>query len=140
MVELAIFATLLVIGYTIGSGREKAHFIDIQKREKELLNISVRAEFEAQYENVEVKLIYSSIVIASDYFKAFLVSVRSIIGGQMRSQETLMDRARRECLLRLKKQAADWGADEIIGYRVMMTSLDQVGVELMAYGTAVKRK
>lgn len=140
MVELVIFVVLLVVGYTVGTKREKSHFADITKREREFLNISVRAEYEAEYENVDVQLVCSSVVVASDYFKAVAVGFRSLIGGQVRSQETLMDRARRECLLRLKQQAAEFGAYEIIGYRVLMTSLDQIGVELMAYGTAIKRK
>jgi len=50
-------------------------------------------------------MVTAEVVIASDYFKMFLASLRKLIGGNLRSYETLMERARREAVLRLIEQA-----------------------------------
>lgn len=138
MVELVVFGVLLVVGYTVGSSREKKHYQSLLKREKQYLDMPIRSEDYAKYDNVEVFLVSSSAVIAADYFKTIVVGFRSFIGGQIRSHETLMDRARREVMVRLKEQANSGGGKEIIGLRFEMNSIDKSAVEVMAYGTAIK--
>ena len=62
----------------------------------------------------------------------------------MRSYESLLDRAKREAILRLKAQAT--GCDAIINLRMETSNLASVqsrkkgigGVEVIAYGTAVR--
>ena len=44
--------------------------------------------------------------ISVDYFKRFLAQLRGFIGGRVRSYESLLDRARREAVLRMKEEAA----------------------------------
>jgi uncharacterized protein YbjQ (UPF0145 family) len=79
------------------------------------------------------------VVIASDYFKNFTATLKNFFGGRLTSYESLMDRGRREAMLRLKEKAVAGGADEIVGLRLMMTAVDQFGIEILASGTAVKR-
>ena len=63
------------------------------------------------------------------------------MGGPVKSYETLLDRAKREAVLRLKESCP--GADEIINLRLETLPLagsqrNQVtGVEVLAYGTAI---
>jgi uncharacterized protein YbjQ (UPF0145 family) len=141
MFELALGATLLVVGYIVGSAREQKHFISIKLREKELLYMSVRPDKILDVQSIEkVELVTASVVIASDYFKTVTSSLKSIIGGALNSQETLIDRARREAILRLKEKTKKLGADEIIGLRIETMALDQMGVEVMVYGNAVYSK
>lgn len=137
MSNIVVFLVLITVGYIWGSSREKKHFESLARREKKLLSLPVRSEDHADYENVSVVLVAASVVVASDYFKTIATALRGLIGGHIRSQELLMDRARREAMIRLKEQAYDLNAAEVIGLRMEMNSLDQLGVEVMVYGTAV---
>ncbi len=141
MFELGLGAVLLAVGYFVGSAREQKHFESIKKREKEFLHMSVRPDKIVDASKVErVELVTASVVIAGDYFKTVASSLKSMVGGAMRSQETLLDRARREAILRLKEKTKKLGADEIIGLRIETMALDQMGVEVMVYGNAVYSK
>lgn len=139
MFEIVIFLTFLGAGYFVGGAREKKHFQSLLNREKALLHISVQSgkKLSPAYQNSQ--FVSGSVVIASDYFKNFAASLKNFFGGNVSSLETLMDRARREAVIRLKTKAALWGADEVLGLRIEFCTLDQMGVEVLAYGTAVKR-
>ncbi len=141
MFELALGAVLLGVGYFVGSAREQKHFESIKLREKELLYMSVRPDKILDAKTVDrVELVTASVVIAGDYFKTVASSLKSMIGGALNSQETLIDRARREAILRLKEKTKKLGADEIVGLRIETMALDQMGVEVMVYGNAVYSK
>ena len=89
------------------------------------------------------RLVNGSVVISIDYFKRFLASLINIFGGNIGAYETLLDRARREAILRMKEDAND--ASEIINIRIETSSISKnstknVGtVEVLAYGTAIYR-
>lgn len=141
MFELGLTAVLIVVGYVVGSAREQKHFASIKEREKSLLHLAVRSDKTLDMNRIErVELIAASVVIAGDYFKTIATSLKSFIGGTVNSQEKLLDRARREAILRIKEKAHHSGAREIVGLRLETTTLDQMGVEVMAYGNAVYSK
>ena len=139
MFDLVVFVTLLGLGYFVGSAREKSHYKSILQREKQLIALPVQTGRKANPEYQHSLFVTGSVVIASDYFKNFAGSLKNFFGGNVSSLETLMDRARREAVLRAKEKATAWGAEEIIGFRVEFATLDQMGVEVLAYGTAVKK-
>ncbi len=60
-----------------------------------------------------------------------------VFGGRVKSYESLLDRARREALLRLKKDAMDEGYHAVVNVRFSTSSIAQGAAELFAYGTAV---
>ena len=66
----------------------------------------------------------------------------NLVGGRVTVYESLMDRARREAILRMKEEAGS--CDMIINTRletmtISNTSNKSTGtVELLAYGTAIK--
>ncbi|HHP8168819.1 TPA: YbjQ family protein, partial [Acinetobacter baumannii] len=84
--------------------------------------------------------ISSNVVISHDYFKYVLASIKNILGGRLTSYESIVERARREAIVRLKQQAQSVGANHIMGVRLSTTELGMQGgmVEVFAYGTAVK--
>jgi uncharacterized protein YbjQ (UPF0145 family) len=89
-----------------------------------------------------VKLITGNVVISIDYFKKILAGLINFFGGNISAYETLIDRARREAVLRMKESAK--GASEIINIRIETTSIlkntQSVGaIEVIAYGTAIYR-
>jgi uncharacterized protein YbjQ (UPF0145 family) len=91
------------------------------------------------------RLIVGSAVISVDYFKRFLAGLRALVGGRVKSYESLLDRARREALLRMKAEAPD--ADVVVNLRIETASISKgkrqksIGtVEALAYGTALYLK
>ena len=79
-------------------------------------------------------------VVATDYFKRVAASLRNLFGGNIRVYESLIDRARREAVLRLKESVPD--ADMIICLRIETATIGSgrnkhACVEAFAYGTAL---
>jgi uncharacterized protein YbjQ (UPF0145 family) len=136
-----------VLGYSAGSWAERKHYRSIKKREKELLSLAViTAEGSFPAGRVaEAALVSGSVVISIDYFKRLLAILRNIFGGRVKSYESLVDRARREAILRMKEQAHAMGAGMVINLRLETSTIgrsanqkNRVGsVEAIAYGTAI---
>ncbi len=140
MFELTVFLGLLATGYFVGSAREKKHFSELIIREKDLLSkIPYRSDPGPILSTGETFLVCSSVVIASDFFKNFVGNLRNFFGGRMTTHESLLDRARREAVCRLREKAQAKGASEIVNVRIETAFLDQLGIEISAFGTAIKR-
>ena len=84
------------------------------------------------------------VVIASDYFKTFAASLRKLVGGELRTYESLMERARREALLRMLESARRLGANCVLNVRFSTSNIGTARrrqaaamVEVYAYGTAL---
>lgn len=142
MYDLLMLITLLIIGFVVGSIVEKRHFKSIQKRENESLSLPVTNFKKSNIENIEnYKLVVGSVVISIDFFKKFFAGLVNFFGGNITSYETLLDRARREAILRMKEDALM--AKEIINVKIETSSISKntkgnVGaVEVIAYGTAI---
>jgi len=131
---------LFTVSYFIGTYKEKNHFASIVKREKELVALPAitmrRPEDRAV---VKSELVMGNVVIAGDFFKQVVVQLASLFGMRISVAEGMMDRARREAVLRMKNQAA--GADAILNVRVEAMKIGDrkkvTGIEAMAYGTAI---
>ncbi|MFV1997524.1 MAG: YbjQ family protein [Acidiferrobacterales bacterium] len=145
MVDLIVFVSLLALGYGFGRYAESRHYKSIIRREKELNRIPAIAQRFPPLTATpyKVELVTGSVVISVDYFKRFLASLRNLIGGRVRSYESLLDRARREAILRMKEKADQLGADMIFNIKLETSSIykgrkNRVGsVEVLAYGTAL---
>lgn len=145
MYDLIIFIFLLFLGYIFGSIAEKNHYKSIRKREEEFLSLpTIALKSPLNEEDIkESKLVVGNVVISIDFFKKFLAGLRNIFGGNVSSYETLIDRARREAILRMKSEATQ--ASEIINVKVETSSISKntkggIGaVEVVAYGTAIYR-
>ncbi|MCK5926335.1 MAG: heavy metal-binding domain-containing protein [Methylococcales bacterium] len=143
MGQFVLFLILMTLGYLFGHYAEKKHYKSINKREKELLKLpAISCKNPIGNESIShVTLSYGNVVISVDYFKRILASLYNFFGGNIRSYETLLDRARREAILRLKESVTD--ADQIINLRIETSSIykgkgNSIGsVEVLAYGTAV---
>ncbi|HEB76178.1 MAG TPA: heavy metal-binding domain-containing protein [Nitrospirae bacterium] len=149
MQDLIVFVVLLSLGYFAGSVAESRHYRSIKRRERELLNLPAvtAADFlDEGAEVVDARLVHGSVVISIDYFKRILAGLRNLFGGEVNSYLTLIDRARREAVLRMKEEAG--GADVILNLRIETSVIGRnadrrktVGsIEVMAYGTAVTLK
>ncbi|TYO98908.1 uncharacterized protein YbjQ (UPF0145 family) [Geothermobacter ehrlichii] len=145
--DLFSLLLLLTLGYTAGTIAEKRHYRSIRRREAELVRMSV-VTAEGSFPPGKVRrsfLVSGSAVISIDYFKRLLAILRNIFGGRVKSYESLVDRARREAVLRMKEEARKKGAGMIINMRLETAVIGRnanrkksIGsVEAIAYGTAI---
>lgn len=143
--DLVIFLALLSAGYVFGRWNERRHFRSIREREQAMRELLVFSERfpPPQSQPVDCTLVAGSCVVAFDYFKAFVAGLRNLFGGRVTSFESLMDRARREALLRMKQEALDMGATMIVNVKIETSQISggqanaPGSVEVFAYGTAI---
>lgn len=139
---------LLVFAYFVGTYLESRHFRSIKRREKGLHGYPVTT-FEALPDSWRIRsseLVVGSVVVSLDYFKRVIAGLRGIIGGRVKTYEPLLDRARREALLRMIVDARQRGFDAVVNVRLETSRMANstgdgqgtAGVEMLAFGTALK--
>ena len=145
--DLIVIAILLAVGYTVGTWQEKRHYQDIKARERQTLHVPV-VSFGAKQpipQANETALFLGSVVVSADYFKMFVSALRNLVGGRVVVYESVLDRGRREAILRMKEQAIAWGATELVNVRLETASIGKqtngkglVAIEVIAYCTAIR--
>jgi uncharacterized protein YbjQ (UPF0145 family) len=149
MIQLFTIVVIIAFAYIIGYLIETSHYRSIQEREKKFLNLPTITTQHLPVGKAgiyEAKLVYGSAVISIDYFKRLLAALRNIFGGEVSSYETLLDRGRREAVLRMKESAKE--ADAIINMRLETSMIGQAAnkkgrlgsIEVLVYGTAISLK
>ena len=142
---LILGGTLLLLGFITGSIAENRHYKSIRERERSnpVLVFSQRLP-PPQFPAPRTTLVMGSVVISADYFKRFVAMLRMLVGGRLNTYETLLDRARREALLRMREQAQTLGAATVFNVKVQTASIAgrsaRAGIaclEVIAYGTAL---
>jgi uncharacterized protein YbjQ (UPF0145 family) len=147
-IRLGFPFALLTVTYLIGSTLERSHQRSLRRRELRSRNLPV-VTFEtlpSDWHVEDATLVTGSVVISIDYFKRFLAGLRGLVGGRVASYESLLDRARREALLRLKEAAFEGGYRAVVNVRLETSRVASSnrrgegtsGVEVLAFGTALK--
>lgn len=146
MADLIIFLVLLALGYGFGRYAEKSHYKSIIEREQRLNGLpAVVTRIPPTDAVYQAELVSGSVVVSVDYFKRFIAALRNLVGGRVTSYESLLDRARREAMLRMKEEAEALGADYVFNVKLETSRISQnargnIGsVEVLAYGTALIR-
>lgn len=145
IIQIVIFLSLLALGFFFGRLAESRHYRRIQKREQEYRDVFLSSERfpSVAYVNHGSVLVSGSVVISIDYFKLVMAGLKQIVGGRLTSYESLLDRARREAILRMQEQAKAAGAEAVINLkfetsRISGSTNNSVGsMEVLAYGTAL---
>jgi uncharacterized protein YbjQ (UPF0145 family) len=143
--ELLLGIALAVTGLIVGRMNERKHYASIRRREQQLADILVFAmRFPPPTLSAPaMKLVAGSVVISDDYFKSLMAGLHTFFGGRVRSYESLLDRARREAVLRMKAQARGFAAGMIVNVKFQTFALpgrrpgSTRAVEVLAYGTAL---
>ena len=148
LINLGITLFLLLATYISGSYLERRHFESIRRREERHRSFPVVTfgTIPTNWEVVSSELATGNVVISLDYFKRFLAGLRALVGGRIRSYEPLLERARREALLRMIESARSRGYHAIVNVRLETSRLASsrgdgkgtAGVEMLAFGTALK--
>ena len=146
LLNLVPVVVLLILGFTIGGFVERRHLASLDDREAELGDIML-TDLKTIPPNCPpepASMVIGEVVIASDYFKTFSAKLRGIIGGEMRTFQTLLVRGRREAIVRMVEQAKALGANQVVNVRLATSSVGSTRrkkgaamAEVIAYGTAI---
>ena len=141
-----VFLGLLITGYIClavsPSGATLNPLSNASGKYADTLTFSAKSP-PAELDVANAQLVSGNVVVSVDYFKQVMAGLRALLGGRVSAYETLVERARREALLRMKEQARKLGAEMIFNVRLETASISkgeqqQVGsVEVFAYGTAL---
>ncbi len=140
------FLGLIVLAYFTGRWAEWRHYQSIRRRERAFLTRpAITVKTLEQGRTVDrATLVVGSVVVSVDYFKRFLASFRMLFGGELRSYTPLLDRGKREAILRMKESCPD--AHLYLNCRLETAPISRgqgntIGcMEIVAYGTAITFK
>ena len=144
---IIIFTIILgIIGFIFGRINEKKHYKSIIDREKKYQHILLFNEKlpPPHLSGQPFHLVDGSVVMSGDYFKQIIARLQSIFGGRLSSYESMLDRGRREAILRMKANAEKRGATMIFNVHLHTSPLNDqrsgkntlTCIEILAYGTA----
>jgi uncharacterized protein YbjQ (UPF0145 family) len=147
LIALGVFLMLLVLGLLVGGYLERRHFASLDERESAngaFLVTQLRSYPGVVAGPAPPMMLCGEAVVSSDYLKTFLATVRKIFGGEMKSYQSLLIRARREALQRLVEDARARGYNAVCNVRYNSTDIGggakgrkkAVMVTILACGTA----
>lgn len=140
---------MLPVGLVFGGMAERKHFRALAEREAaNIVRVDNRKRIDRPDSVAEAVLVTGQVVVATDYWKSFAMKLRNIVGGEAKSADRLMQRGRREALMRLCDAAAKRGATEVWNIRLTFSNIGMMSgrasgnmqVEVFAFGTAVTRR
>lgn len=148
MFDLLVFISLVVVGYVFGRANEASHYKSIRNRERasQRMAIHTNKTIDPSWNVASAALVTGSTAVSVDYFKRVAAGLRNVFGGRVSAYETLLDRARREAVLRMKEEARKRGATTIVNVRIDTSSISGAKgnnksiacLEVLASGTALK--
>ena len=129
--------TLLLVGYAFGKRADRKHLAELAEQVSGLdyMLVTQLNTFPHYIKGNPPQLLMAETVVATDYFKTFLASWRSFFGGEIKSYQSLMVRARLEVLVQLQSQAAQQGFNALCG--IKFESADIAGATTKRKATAV---
>ena len=150
LLSLAIWPATLFGAWLVGSFLERRHFeglLLLESGSRELLAVTIE-DIPPGWEVESCDLVLGNVVISQDYFKRVAAGIMGIFGGNITVLEPLLERARREALVRMKAEAAARGHDTVINVRIETSRMASskrdgkgtAGVEILAFGTAITLK
>jgi uncharacterized protein YbjQ (UPF0145 family) len=145
--SLLVTPVMLLGGWITGTIIERRHLKNLlllESGSRDVLAVTIE-DIPSDWQVEKCELVMGNVVISQDYFKRFAASLKGIVGGRIGVFEPLLERARREALLRMKAIAHRRGYYTIINVRIETSPLASArgngkgtaGVEILAFGTAI---
>lgn len=120
IVGLGFVVVMLCLGFFVGGATERSHFKRLEEREAATSDILVTQlkTFPGLVSSEQApQAFFAEAIIASDYLKNFIGKLRNLFGGEVGSYQRLLERARREALLRIVEQAKEAGYNAVCNVR-----------------------
>ncbi len=86
----------------------------------------------------ELGIAQGNTVQSVHFGKDFMAGLKTIVGGELKSYNEMMTKARKVATDRMIEDAQNMGADAVICMRYASSTITQGAAEILAYGTAVK--
>ena len=92
-------------------------------------------------------LLHVSICVGQSFGQIFFMWFKSLFGGRLHSYDVVLDYGRREVLLRLQKQANDFGCSSMVNIRIETSTVSFAknskdsrtsSVEFLAFATGIR--
>ncbi|WP_017931715.1 YbjQ family protein [Robiginitomaculum antarcticum] len=139
---------ILVLGYFTGKIIAQRHLARLDQAEAELSHIHIWTSpafpdaLRGDLPRGESALVVGNVTLGNDVFRSLIAAFQSVFGRNLSSFEGLCNRGRREAIIRMKIQADNLGAAQILqvrfeGYSILGAKGRTGGIEFLAYGTAV---
>lgn len=146
MIEIGIFLGLLALGLVAGRLTSRRHLQKLEVREarlSEMRTSDIKTRPDADPDRPGMTMVNAEVVIGSDYFITFLLKLRQILGGNIASYQSLMERAKREARIQLLEQAHEQGYNAVCNIRLQTADVGGGNYSsrlplapILAYGTA----
>ena len=121
IIGFGVFFGLLGLGFFVGGFNERRHFAHIALREANhgdmLVTQTKNFPLGVAIETAPT-MVTGEVVIATDYLKNYFAKWRNIFGGRVRSYQSLLERARREAILRMLDEASARGLNALCNVRL----------------------
>jgi uncharacterized protein YbjQ (UPF0145 family) len=152
LLNIFLAGVLLLVAFATGSLIEHRHYASIRRREETMKSLPAvtlgSLPTPSGWDHDVSGLVCGHIVISVDHFKRFVAGLRKIFGGRIQAYESLMDRGRREAVLRLKEEATRQGYHAVVNLRLESSRLASssrngkgtAGIEVLAFGTGIKMR
>ncbi len=137
LLPIAIYLILSVVGIFL----EKNHESQLDTREAAVQGFVV-----LDLDNVPGtvptagQLVTGNVVMGTGYLKQFTASFRTLVGGEVKGYQRVLDRARREAQLRMVETAVSQGASAIVNVRFETSDVGGAKPfsEVFCYGTMIR--
>lgn len=100
--------------------------------------ILVNTDYISGKELQTLSLVKGSTIQSKHIGKDIAQSFKTLVGGELRSYNDMMNEARALATKRMVAEAETLGADAIVNIRYASSAIMQGAAEVIAYGTAVK--
>ena len=150
IVDIIVFVAsplfFLCLGLLFGTWIQRRHLRELARRESVLRGRLMVTDLRTAPPGLaagRAALVTGSVVVSADYFRAFLAKLKKIIGGELGTFNTLMERGRREAVCRVLEEASELGAEAVVNLRVETSTLlgdkhePRPILEIVAYATAL---
>jgi uncharacterized protein YbjQ (UPF0145 family) len=141
------FVGWLVTAWIAGRRSERRHHASLRAREKALAMLPAVTfqQIPDAWAVDDTGVVAGSVVIAPDPFVRLRARLRAIAGGRIATYEALLDRARREAILRCKEAARERGYQAVVNLRLETARIPRsrrrrltAGIEVFAFGTGLE--
>ena len=83
-------------------------------------------------------VVRGSTIRAKHIGKDIMAGLRGVVGGEVKEYTDMLTETRNESVNRMKREAAELGADAVVNMRFSTSQVMAGAAELLAYGTAVR--
>lgn len=126
LLELGGLVILLLVGLIAGTITRRRHLDSLAERERDYADVAVsdlRSFVRGRPARLAPRLVTSEVVLANDFLGTWLGALRQWFGGELLAYAELVERARREALLRLQERARTEGYTALANLRIESADL-----------------